>query len=225
MLYLGWVLLVSCLPLVLLAAPQGPGLSALAWRIGLFHGAGLLCSVALISAEGLWPRWRALLARPARGLLLAIALYLLPAALVTLFLLPLPGPLPAWARAMLLPFDFGWLLLGHIPPLSARWLSGKLLLAAGSAAEEWIFRCALWLRWAGPFPERSTAARGMEPHLYKLFALSLYFSLLHFQHGAQVMAQALAGSLVLGALLMWRRNFTLIATLHVLFNWGALRTL
>ncbi len=240
MLLLGWAALLCYFPLILSFPPRAPavsgsGLSALGWRTALFHGVGVLWSVALISAEGLWPRWRALFARPGRGLLLALALYAVAGAAVTA-LLKLPVAPPAWAMPLLLPFDFSALLAGAWPRVSAAWGAERLLIAAGSVAEEWIFRCALWLRWAGALPldgtplpldgkadeRRAPALKALGPHLYKLAGVSLYFTLLHLPQGPAALGQAFAGSIVLGLLLAWRGNFALIATLHVLFNWMAM---
>ena len=251
MLRLGWAALLCYFPLILsfgprAAAVSGNGLASLGRRVALFHGVGVLWSVALISAEGLWPRWRALFARPGRGLLLALALYAVAGVAVTAFL-NLSAPQPAWAL-LLLPFDFSALLAGAWPRVSAPWAVERLLIAAGSVAEEWIFRCALWLRWAGALPldgmplplggtppplgdtpqgrpadeRRAPGLKALGPHLYKLAGVSLYFTLLHVSQGPPALGQAFGGSIVLGLLLAWRGNFALIATLHVLFNWMAI---
>ena len=65
------------------------------------------------------------------------------------------------------------------------------------------------------------AAGAAAAHAYKLAAVSAYFAALHWRQGTETMLVAFSGSLVLGALLWWRRNFWLVAALHALFNWNA----
>jgi membrane protease YdiL (CAAX protease family) len=55
-----------------------------------------------------------------------------------------------------------------------------------------------------------------------LTAVSLYFAALHWPQGPTQIAAALLGSMVLGYVLWRRRNFPLIAGLHILFNWRLL---
>lgn len=114
----------------------------------------------------------------------------------------------------------------EMEPLAALPAGGRFAIAGGGAVcEEWIFRIVLFWRWLKPeealiWPRG--ALRDWLPALAKLSAVSVLFALLHWPQPPEMLLVALLGSLMLGLLLLWRGNFTLVAALHVLFNWKAL---
>ncbi len=236
---LGWAALVCYFPLLLVMMPVRPprldyagfdytglGPAGLAIRVALFHGVGCVGSFALLRREGALAPLAALLARPWTGLGQALLGFALLGGVATALLRLPAGSLPSWLPALLHPLDLSPL------PADPRWPAGPAavmrlaLLMVGGAAEEWIFRCALWLRWAGAPPPAGQGGGKKEAgaaavHGCKLVAVSAYFAALHWRQGAAAVLVAFSGSLVLGALLRWRRNFWLVAGLHALFNWNA----
>ena len=156
--------------------------------------------------------------RPWQGMALGVLGFLLLAGVPTA-LLRLPGHmLPAWLPELLQPLDLSQFPFAHRFSTNSKGMLRLAMLMVGGALEEWIFRCALWLRWAGvPQPGRKFTLA----HAQKLLAVSGYFALLHSSQGAQAMLQAFSGSMVLGGVLAWRRNLWIIATLHVIFNWSS----
>ena len=200
--------------------------AGLALRVALFHGVGCVVSLALLRREGALATLAALLARPRTGLWQALLGFALLGGVATALLRLPAGSLPPWLPALLHPLDLSPLPADPRWPAEPAAIIRLLLVMAGGAAEEWIFRCAFWLRWAGapPPPVRSGGkkeAGAAAAHAYKLVVVSAYFAALHWRQGVAMMLVAFSGSLVLGALLWWRRNFWLVAALHALFNWNA----
>ena len=212
--------------------------AGLAPRVALFHGVGGLWCGLLLAWEGRLAAIAALAARPWAGLLQGVLGFAALAGSATLLLRLPSGALPSWLPGLLHPLDISPLYDDPRFPVQPGGLLRLVLVMGGGMLEEWIFRCALWLRWSGglrwagagparPLPpyEGKSASAGWRgnpsplEHGWKLLGVSAYFALLHWPQGAAAMLQAFAGSLVLGALLWWRRNFWLIATLHALFNW------
>ncbi|MDH5753311.1 MAG: CPBP family glutamic-type intramembrane protease, partial [Deltaproteobacteria bacterium] len=182
----------------------------------LFYGGGVLISLGTLGS----PPWRAPLARVlgrpwlgiAQGVLVFCLLILLGEAVLLV-----PGVSPALA-SLLAPLTWR---AGGLAPLVGGGGGGLLHtagVAAASIAEEWLFRVVLFWgvlkalspRPADPVSRRSAGAL--------LVAMSLYFALLHLPGGAPEISAAFLGSLTLGALLFAVPRFSLVATLHVLYN-------
>lgn len=182
-------------------------------RLALFYGGGCLLGGLAVWRGGDVARVRVLLRAPLAGgvtALLGFAALMvgstllwispilqtgLPKALVDLVILfdPLPVILALQGGG---PHPGGWLLLGA---------------AGGALAEEWIFRVVLLWRWV-------PAGEGLPTRGMKLLLVSGYFAALHWPQAPFQMGVALSGALLLGALLLWRRNFALVAVLHSVFN-------
>lgn len=226
---LGWAALLVYFPLLLLLLrllPARSSVAALALRVGLFHGIGALWSLLLLRREGGLAAFAALASRPWRGLGQGLLAFVALAGVITLLLRLPAGILPSWLPVFLHPLDLSPLPSDPRLPTHMSGFAHLVLVMGGGGLEEWIFRCALWLRWAGGLPSPPEPSSRANPislaHCLKLGAVSLYFSILHWPHGQQAIIQAFSGSLVLGGLLYWRRNFWLIATLHALYNWNTL---
>jgi len=213
------VLLLCWLPLVKWGLPAG-------WpRLLLFFAGGSALAGLAVWRAGDWLRVRPLFAAPWRGLLAGLYGYTMLVGLgAVLVYLPLIQPvLPFALYELATLFDPMpvYLVLasgGPFPPLAT--LAG---VALGSAAEEWIFRVALFWRWLPAQP--ATAPPRLLPRagaLARLVAVSAYFAALHWPQPPGALAVALLGSLVVGLVLLWRPNYALLATLHVLFNWRLL---
>ena len=223
---LGWAALTGYFPLLLWRLPARNGVAALALRVGLFHGIGALWSLLLLRREGRLGAFAEMAAHPWRGMRQGMLGFVALAGIITLLLRLPAGTLPPWLPALLHPLDLSPLPADPRMPMHMSGILHLALAVGGGALEEWIFRCALWLRWIGglPSPPRSSSAANpiSLAHCLKLAAVSLYFAILHWPQGHGAMMQAFSGSLVLGGLLYWRRSFWLIATLHALYNWNTL---
>jgi membrane protease YdiL (CAAX protease family) len=218
-------LLLVWLPLVKWGLPYS-GL-----RFLLFFGGGSALAALALWREGHWPRVAPLFAGPLRGVIGALYGYgLLVAAAVPLLYLPLLQPvLPGVVAELAALFDPMpvYLLVARGGPYPDP--AFATLVAAGSLAEEWIFRTALFWRWlpsaARAAPDASAGLRARLPGpgvLLRLLAVSAGFAALHWPQPPGALLVALLGSLVLGLVLWLRRSFALVATLHVLFNWRLL---
>lgn len=223
------LLLLLWMPLVKWLLP--PGLS----RFALFYGGGGALSALAVLREQDWARLRPLFAHPWRGLLDgmgAFAALMVTAAVLILFP-PLQPWLPLWvldALSLLDPLPAYIAFQSHrleAPP------QALLLTGIGAIAEEWVFRAVLLWRWAHPATPSSPALSTPSPpgamrpwhgipQLWRVLAVSLYFALMHWPGHPMQLVIAFSGSLVLGVVLLWSRNFTLVAVLHVLFNWKTL---
>lgn len=187
---LGWAALTGYFPLLLLLPrllPARSGIAALAPRVGLFHGVGALWSLLLLRREGRLVAFSALAARPWHGMGQGLLAFVALAGVVTLLLRLPAGTLPSWLPALLHPLDLSPLPADPRLPMHLGGMLHLALLMGGGALEEWIFRCALWLRWAGdlPSPPRSSSPANPIPlaHCAKLAAVSLYFAMLHWPQG------------------------------------------
>jgi membrane protease YdiL (CAAX protease family) len=231
--WLGWAALTGYFPLLLWLSADTPptrsGLAPLTLRLGLFHGLGALWSLLLLRREGRLGAFAELAAHPWRGMGQGLLAFLALAGVITLLLRLPAGTLPSWLPALLHPHDLSPLPADPRLPMQLSGIWHLALVVSGGALEEWIFRCALWLRWAGGLPARPGPSSRANPvplvHWAKLAAVSLYFAMLHWPQGQAAMIEAFSGSLVLGGLLYWRRSFWLIATLHALYNWNSLTPL
>ena len=225
------LLLLGWLPLIKWTQPAGLA------RMALFHGGGSLLALAAVWRRGDWPRLRTLFSSPLWGLAAAaLSFGFLMAGAVILLYAPIIQPyLPFWLYGLIALFDPLPLRGAFSSPAfsGSAWpdglmavLPGWLALAAGSVAEEWIFRVALFWRWSGPPPDPSDGEPGRLPPAavaLKLAGVSAYFAALHWPHAPEQIAIAFLGSLVLGWVLWRTRNFTLVAALHTLFNWKTIR--
>ncbi|HKI98248.1 MAG TPA: CPBP family intramembrane glutamic endopeptidase [bacterium] len=213
------LLLLLWLPLVKWSLPAG-------WlRLLLFFVGGCALAGFAVWKEGDWPRLQPLFARPWRGLAIGLGVYAL-LVVVALGLLIVPGifrllPLPLYALVSMFdprPVVHTLAMGGPLPSAVA-----VAVFGLGSVAEEWMFRTVLFWRW---LPARDTdGPRRVFSHpgaQARLVVVSVYFAALHWPQPPGAMLVALLGSLVLGNLLLWARNFTQVALLHVLFNWRLL---
>lgn len=217
--WLGWAGLTAYFPLLLWTIPATAGTAGLALRVGLFHGGGTLWSLLVLWREGRLAAISRLTARPGQGVALGVLGFLLLAGVATALLRLPSGTLPTWLPGLLHPLDLSPLPSDPRLPTDTGAVLRLALLMGGGALEEWIFRCALWLRWAGlPGAEGKFTLT----HARKLLAVSAYFALLHSAQGSQAMLYAFFGSMVLGGVLARSRNLWLIATLHALYNWNTL---
>jgi hypothetical protein len=228
-------LLLAWLPAVKAALPGGR------LRFVLFYGGGTLLAAWAIRREPGPLPLRPLFARPVRGLAEgALAFALLLAAAGLLLTWPARGswlPTPLHDPIALFDPRTSWLAWQRdgVPPPSGG--AGAAWVTLGAVAEEWIFHVALFWRWlappSAPAVDQSdvSGADGTATAFLpgwgwgvaaRLLAVSLYFAALHLPQPPGQLLVALLGSLVLGTLLVWRRNFALVALLHVLFNWKAL---
>ncbi len=212
-------LLLAWLPLVKWGLPAG-------WpRLLLFFGGGSVLAALAVSREGDWPRVRPLLAGAVRGVLAGLWGFalLVAGATVLLYFPPIQPLLPVPLYDLAVQFDPMPLYLAYAQ--GDAWPQPATLarIALGSVAEEWIFRVGLFWRWLPPAltsaPPRLAVPVGA---LLRLLALSAYFAALHWPQSGGAMLIAGLGSLVVGLVLLWKRNFALVATLHVLFNWRLL---
>lgn len=229
---LGWCALLAYFPLLLWLLqrlpPTGRGAGLLALRVALFHGAGALWSTLLLRWEGRLAEFKALTSRPGRGLRHGVYGFVAIAGAATLLLRLPSGMLPAWLPVLLHPLDLTPVYADPRLPTGPGGLPRLLLLMAGGAAEEWIFRCAIWLRWAGALPVQTAPSGEAKSapmtlgYEFKLTMVCAYFAWLHWPQGPWAMLLAFLGGMVLGGVLWWRRSFWLIATLHALYNWNSL---
>jgi membrane protease YdiL (CAAX protease family) len=221
-----WPLFLLYLPLVKLATAPLAGGSGLAARALLFYGGGVGLSLLLVHREQSWPRLRGLLQRPLQGIGLGVAAFLILAGGATLLSIVLEtgrGPVALLLRppAGLLDLRPLWsgLVEGALRP-DAGWLAFS---GGGALAEEWIFRCVLLWRWVvrngDTEPAPGTALRTWRATAGKLLLVNLYFAALHWPQPLPALGVALLGGLTLGVVVLWRPNYWLIATLHLLFNW------
>jgi membrane protease YdiL (CAAX protease family) len=207
------------LPLVKWGLPPG-------WpRVLLFFAGGSALAALAVWRERDGARVRPLFRAPLSGLLRGLYGYALLVAVgtVLLYLRPLQPILPSALLDLATLFDPApvYLAFGG----DAAWPSAGTLaaIAAGSLAEEWMFRVALFWRWLpardAEGPPRLLPRAGA---LLRLAAVSAYFAALHWPQPPGALLVALLGGLAVGWLLLWQRSYVTVATLHVLFNWRLL---
>ena len=155
-----------------------------------------------------WLPLRQTLNRPARGILEGLGGFCLFLGLAEIARWVFPGgmfspPFPSFAGAGL----SGWEVAA---------------VGGGGALEEWIFRVIFLLGWVGTaFPQGNPPR--LKPPIWRtkpaiLIWSSLYFAGLHLPQGLGQSGLAGAGGMVLGGVLLWRKNYWTAATAHLLFN-------
>ena len=213
------LLLLVWLPLAKWGLPAG-------WpRLLLFFGGGCVLAALAVLREGDWPRVRPLLGGALRGVLAGLWGFalLVAGATVLLYFPPLQPFLPPPLYDLAARFDA--MPLYRTYAQGSAWPAPATLagIALGSLAEEWIFRVGLFWRWLPPAvtaaPPRLAVPAGA---LLRLLAVSAYFAALHWPQPAGALLVAGLGSLGVGLVLLWKRSFALVATLHMLFNWRLL---